>query len=100
MQWVEKMCQRNDCIRIHTDYRDVPVEWLGKKLIESAEELRRLDIKMYNWLWLGLCTGIDELIYYMFNEENMVREPRTEDYKNMKFLVARWRLWTNECNDI
>ena len=37
MQWVEKMCQRKDCIRIHTDYRDVPVKWLGKKLIESAE---------------------------------------------------------------
>lgn len=88
MQWVEKMCQRKDCIRIHTDYRDVPVEWLGKKLIESAEELRRLDIKMYNWIWLGLCTGIDELIYYMFNEGTMVQEPTEEQLSNVKFLVA------------
>lgn len=88
MQWVGKMCQRKDCIRIHTDYRDVPPEWLGKKLIESAEELKRLDIKMYNWLWLGLCTGIDELIYYMFNEETMVKEPTKENISNMKFLVA------------
>jgi len=88
MQWVEKMCKRKDCIRIHTDYRDVPVEWLGKKLIESAEELRRLDIKMYNWLWLGLCTGIDELIYYMFNEDTMVQEPTKDQIENMKFLVA------------
>ena len=88
MQWVEKMCQRKDCIRIHTDYRDVPVEWLGKKLIESAEELRRLDIKMYNWLWLGLCTGIDELIYYMFNEGTMVQDPTEEQLSNVKFLVA------------
>lgn len=88
MQWVEKMCQRKDCIRIHTDYRDVPQEWLGKKLIESAEELRKLDIKMYNWLWLGLCTGIDELIYYMFNEETMVKEPTKENIANMKFLFA------------
>ncbi len=88
MQWVEKMCKRKDCIRIHTDYRDVPQEWLGKKLIESAEELKRLDIKMYNWLWLGLCTGIDELIYYMFNEETMVKEPTKENIANMKFLVA------------
>lgn len=88
MQWVEKMCKRKDCIRIHTDYRDVPVEWLGKKLIESAEELRRLDIKMYNWLWLGLCTGIDELIYYMFKEESMVKEATKEEISNMKFLVA------------
>lgn len=87
MQWVDKMCKRKDCIRIHTDYRDVPVEWLGKKLIESAEELRRLDPKMYNWLWLGLCTGIDELIYYMFKEE-MIQEPTREQISNMKFLVA------------
>lgn len=88
MQWVEKMCRRKDCIRIHTDYRDVPPEWLGKKLIESAEELRQLDIKMYNWLWLGLCTGIDELIYYMFNEDSMVQEPTKEQFSHMKFLVA------------
>ncbi len=88
MQWVEKMCKRKDCIRIHTDYRDVPPEWLGKKLIASAEELKRLDIKMYNWLWLGLCTGIDELIYYMFNEDSMVQEPTKEQFSHMKFLVA------------
>ena len=88
MQWVEKMCKRNDCIRIHTDYRDVPVEWLGKKLIESAEELRKLDPKMYNWLWLGLCTGIDELIYYMFKESEMVQELTEEQKTHIKFLVA------------
>lgn len=88
MQWVDKMCKRRDCIRIHTDYRDVPKEWLGKKLIESAEELKRLDIKMYNWLWLGLCTGIDELIYYMFKEETMVQEATAEQISQMKFLVA------------
>ena len=87
MQWVDKMCKRKDCIRIHTDYRDVPIEWLGKKLIESAEELQRLDPKMYNWLWLGLCTGIDELIYYMFKEE-MINEPTKEQIASMKFLVA------------
>ena len=87
MQWVEKMCKRKDCIRIHTDYKDVPIEWLGKKLIESAEELQRLDPKMYNWLWLGLCTGIDELIYYMFKEE-MINEPTKEQIASMKFLVA------------
>lgn len=88
MQWTEKMCLRKDCIRIHTDYRDVPVEWLGKKLIESAEELKKLDIKMYNWLWLGLCTGIDELIYYMFQEGTMVQEVTEEQISQIKFLVA------------
>lgn len=86
MQWVDKMILREDCIRVHTDYRDVPTSWLGKKLIESAEILKKLDEKMYKWLWLGLCIGIDELIYYMFNEEIHVKELTKEHIKNMQEL--------------
>lgn len=84
MEWLNKMILRKDCIRIHTDYRDVPEKWLGKKLITSAKILEKLDEKMYKWLWLGLCIGIDELIYYMFNEEIHIKECSKEDYKNMK----------------
>ena len=86
MQWADKMCKRNDCIRVHTDYRDVPIEWLGKKLIDSAEELKRLDEKMYNWLWLGKCTGIDDLIYYNFKEDEMVKEWNIGDLAGINFL--------------
>lgn len=75
MEWTNKMEQREDTIRIHTTYKDVPDKWLGKKLIDSAEELKRMDLKMYNWLWLGECTGLDELIYYMFDESVHVKEP-------------------------
>lgn len=84
MEWLNKMVLREDCIHVHTDYRDVPTEWLGNKLIKSAEILKDLDEKMYNWLWLGMSTGIDELIYYMFNEETHVKECTQEHYKNMK----------------
>jgi phage terminase large subunit len=65
--WCEKMERRPDVKHVHVDYRDVPVSWIGKKLINAAEALRAVDEKRYNWVWLGLCTGIDELIYYMFN---------------------------------
>lgn len=88
MQWVEKMVQRPDCIRIHTDYRDVPEGWLGKKLIQTAELLKELDEKMYNWIWLGLCTGIDEVIYYMFNEEKHIREVTEEILKGISWLFV------------
>lgn len=77
-QWCKKMEQRPDCIHIHTDYRDVPEEWLGKDLIESAELMKELDEKQYNWIWLGLATGVDELIYYMFSAEKYVYN--AEDY--------------------
>ena len=69
MEWVAKMEQRPDCIHIHTDYRDVPVSWLGPDLIESAEALREIDTKQYEWVWLGKCIGIEDVIYYMFNAE-------------------------------
>lgn len=86
MEWTHKMEQRNDCIHIHTDYRDVPVTWLGKRLIAEAEEMKKNDEKLYNWLWLGLCTGLDELIYYMFNEDVHVAEPTKKELRNVRFL--------------
>ncbi len=86
MEWTHKMEQRNDCIHIHTDYRDVPVAWLGKRLIAEAEEMKKNDEKLYNWLWLGLCTGLDELIYYMFNEDVHVAEPTKKELRNVRFL--------------
>ncbi len=86
MEWLNKMILREDCIHVHVDYRDVPEMWLGKKLIQTAEILKKLDEKMYNWLWLGLCTGIDELIYYMFNESIHVKECTKEQYKQMSHL--------------
>lgn len=69
MEWVAKMEQRPDCIHIHTDYRDVPTSWLGPDLIESAEALREIDPKQYEWVWLGKCIGIEDVIYYMFSPE-------------------------------
>lgn len=68
--WCKKMEQRPDCIHIHTDYRDVPVEWLGQDLIDSARMMEQTDPKMYRWTWLGEAIGIDELIYYMYGHKN------------------------------
>jgi len=86
MQWLAKMKRRSDCIHVHTDYRDVPESWLGKKLIQTAEILKELDEKMYKWLWLGLCVGIDELIYYMFDEEVHVKECTEKHYKQISHI--------------
>lgn len=71
VKWVKKMERRPDCIHIHTDYRDVPRAWLGSDLIESAETLRSTDERLYNWVWLGMSIGIDELIYYMFCDRHI-----------------------------
>lgn len=72
-QWCKKMEKRPDCIHIHTDYRDVPPDWLGPDLIETAEAMRDADPKMYRWIWLGEATGVDDLIYYMYGPKNRTR---------------------------
>ena len=78
--WCKKMELRPDAIHKHVDYRDVPVNWIGKKLIESAELLKETDFKLYRWVWLGECIGVDDLIYYMFNK-NHRKEPEATHYK-------------------
>lgn len=59
-------------LHIHVDYRDVPVEWNGQALIDSALETKRIDEEYYNWLWLGQSVGLKDVIYYMFDEEKHV----------------------------
>lgn len=78
--WCQKMELRGDAIHKHVDYRDVPISWIGKKLIESAELLKQTDYKLYRWVWLGECIGIDELIYYMFSE-NHIKESEAKTLK-------------------
>ena len=78
--WCQKMELRPDSIHKHVDYRDVPISWIGKKLIESAELLKKTDYKLYRWVWLGECTGIDDLIYYMFSE-NHIKETEAKKFK-------------------
>lgn len=70
--WCKKMEQRDDCIHIHTDYRDVPEKWLGPDLIETAKAMEMVDLRMYRWTWLGESVGIDDLIYYMFDPDTHV----------------------------
>ncbi len=73
MQWLSSMQKRPDVLHIHVDYRDVPVSWLGEKLVESAEILKEIDERQWRWLWLGMCIGVDEVIYYMFGGKNIHR---------------------------
>lgn len=76
-KWCRKMEQRPDCIHIHTDYRDVPEEWLGPDLIDSARLMEQADPKMYRWTWLGEPVGVDELIYYMFSDRH-IKKPEPD----------------------
>ena len=82
-EWCRKMEERPDCIHIHTTYKDVPEEWLGKALIESAEMMRQADEKLYRWVWGGESTGLDDLIYYMFCPEHIYDDIPEEEKKTI-----------------
>lgn len=77
-KWCRKMEQREDCMHIHTDYRDVPEGWLGSDLIKSAEIMMKADERQYRWVWLGQSIGVDEAIYYMFSDKHIVRPPEKQ----------------------
>ncbi len=84
--WCKKMEKRPDCIHIHTDYRDVPVDWIGQDLIKSAKAMELIDPKMYRWTWLGESVGVDELIYYMFGERH--RQKPNPDRKYDRIYIG------------
>ena len=85
-QWSEKMKSRKDVLYSHTDYRTVPVKWLGQKFIDEAERLKKYDEKRYRWIYLGEVIGIEGLIY---NPDLFIIED--EDYlekNNIKILYV------------
>lgn len=79
-QWCREMEKRDDCLHVHTDYRDVPIEWLGEDLVKAAETMQELDERRYRWLWLGEPIGVDDLVYYMFSDRNK-RKPVKGEYR-------------------
>ncbi|QIK70848.1 PBSX family phage terminase large subunit [Erysipelothrix sp. HDW6C] len=82
MQWLEEKKYIHDedgnrlglnpkTLHIHVSYLDMPVEWIGQAVIDSAEETKRIDEEYYRWLWLGECIGVRDVIYHMFNENHI-----------------------------
>lgn len=81
--WVAEMEKRQDVKHVHVTYLDVPAEWLGRGLIESAEILLATDERQYRWLWLGEVVGIDDLIYHMFDKLRHIRDPILKAYRHI-----------------
>jgi len=57
--WInsEILMKRKDRMILHTNYRDMPKEWLGKQFILEARHLKRTNLKKYENEYLGLVTG-------------------------------------------
>lgn len=57
--WANQYCEQEKENRLvtHSDYRNVPEQWLGKPFLEEAEHLREVDEQAYRHEYLGEATG-------------------------------------------
>lgn len=74
--WVNQdvLKSRDDTLAHHSDYRTVPVEWLGEQFLLEAEELKEAKPKAYEHEYLGIATGTGGQVF-----ENVTVRPITED---------------------
>ena len=54
---------REDSYRHKSDYRSVPVEWLGQQFIDDAEHLLKTNEKAYRHEYLGEAVGLGTTIF-------------------------------------
>lgn len=77
---IERKYQRADRICHHSDYTQVPQEWLTKAFLDEAEEMKKRNYKEYQNVFLGEVVGTDGLCYPMFDVNKHV-----VDIKNFEF---------------
>ncbi|MEG0366838.1 MAG: PBSX family phage terminase large subunit, partial [Coprobacillus sp.] len=57
--WVnqEALVIRDDALKHHSTYLEVPAEWLGQTFIDEAEQLKKTNNRAYRHEYLGIATG-------------------------------------------
>lgn len=65
--WVNQylLASKSDsrCFNHHSNYLNVPIEWLGKPFIEEAEFLKETNYEAYEHEYLGVSNGIGGLVF-------------------------------------
>lgn len=80
--WINIDAKRKKAFRHqhHSDYTQIPQEWLTEEFLEEAEATKANDINEYNHVFLGKVTGVKGLVYPMFDINK-----HTVDVNNFKF---------------
>lgn len=57
--WANKFVQQpnEEALTLHTDYTQVPPEWLGEVFLNEAQRIQALNPKVYDHEYLGIPTG-------------------------------------------
>lgn len=65
MNWANKYClvPKPGQLILHTDYRDVPPEWLGERFLADAEHLKEVNPAAYAHEYLGESNGNGGMVF-------------------------------------
>lgn len=73
---------RADSLRHKSDYRSVPVEWLGQQFIDDAEYLKATNPRAYEHEYLGIPVGLGTNIFELLE----IREITDEEISRMQSI--------------
>ena len=73
---------RDDSYRHKSDYRSVPVEWLGQQFIDDAEHLRKTNQRAYDHEYLGLPVGLGTNIFELL-EIRTITDEEIQKYQSI-----------------
>lgn len=76
--WANKYIleERDSRIVIRSDYRSVPVEWLGEEFLNDAEQLKRTNERAYQHEYLGIATGTGGNVFENVDVRKITKEER------------------------
>lgn len=73
---------RDDSYRHKSDYRSVPVEWLGQQFLDDAEHLKKTNPRAYQHEYLGLPVGLGTNIFELL-EIRTIPDEEIQKYQSI-----------------
>lgn len=73
---------RDDSYRHKSDYRSVPVEWLGQQFFDDAEHLKKTNPRAYQHEYLGLPVGLGTNIFELL-EIRTIPDEEIQKYQSV-----------------
>lgn len=82
---------RSDSYRHKSDYRTVPIEWLGQQFIDDAEHLKNTNPRAYEHEYLGIPVGLGTNIFELL-EIRTITDEEIQKYQSI-YQGQDWGWW-------
>lgn len=82
---------RSDSYRHKSDYRTVPIEWLGQRFIDDAEHLKNTNPRAYEHEYLGIPVGLGTNIFELL-EIRTITDEEIQKYQSI-YQGQDWGWW-------